>query len=95
MDKIDFDHLAKLLMFELSETEYNNIESDFELLEKQLALLEKVNTDNVKPMIYPFETETTYMRKDVVSDVMTVDDVLRNAKEVKDNLIVVAKVTNR
>ena len=95
MGKIDFDHLAELLMFKLSEKEYQAIEDDFALLESQLALLEKIDTDNIEPMVYPFEYETTYLREDKVSDIMAIEDVLKNAKTVKDDLLVVAKVANR
>ena len=70
MNKEYFKKLAKELMFELSDEESEDIVKEFETLNKQLALLEKVNTDGVEPMVYPFEDETTFLREDEVTHVI-------------------------
>ncbi len=92
MEKIDFKKLANDLMFDLSKEELISIEDDFELLIQQLSFLDKIDTNGVKEMIYPFEEETSFMRDDEVSDVLSVEDVLANAHTVRDGMVVVPKV---
>lgn len=92
MEKIDFQKLANQLMFELSKEELETISKDFELLTKQLDLLNEIDTDGVEEMIYPFENDTSYLREDVVDHIMESEMAVSNAKEVKDNMIVVPKV---
>jgi len=95
MNKKEIEHLAKQLMFELSDDELIMVEQDFVLLDRQLELLNKLDTDKVKPLVYPDEAETDYLRADEISDIMHVEDVLRNVENSKDDLVVVAKVDNR
>ena len=92
MNNIDFRLLARQLMFELTAEELTAVENDFKLLTQQLALLEAIDTEGVEEMIYPWPQETSFMREDVVSDVLSVEAVLENAAKTKDSLIVVPKV---
>lgn len=92
MEKIDFKKLANQLMFDLNEEELATISEDFDLLLQQLELLNEIDTDGVEEMVYPFETPTSYLREDVVDHVLTTEAALYNAKEVKDDMIVVARV---
>ncbi len=87
-----FRHLANQIMFDLSDTEIEELQEDFKTLTKQMELLDKINTDDVEEMIYPFADDTTYLREDVVSHEISQEDALLNAPLVKDKMIVVPKV---
>lgn len=87
-----FKKLANQLMFDLSDEEAENIKTEFDTLIQQLDLLDDIDTEHVEPMIYPFETPTSFLREDVVDNVISRDLALQNAKKVKDGMIVVPKV---
>lgn len=92
MEINEIKKLALDLKFELSDEEASDIQNDFVLLEKKLALLDVINTDGVEEMIYPFDVETSYLREDEVSDVLSVEDALSNVSKTKQNHVVVPKV---
>ncbi len=87
-----FKKLANQIMFDLSEEEIAELQDDFKTLLKQMELLEKIDTDNVQEMVYPFEEETHYLRDDVVSKQITQEEALSNAPKTQDGQIVVPKV---
>lgn len=92
---MELDEIRKLaldLKFDLSQAELEDIQNGFDLLEKKLALLEKIDTSNVEEMIYPFDIETSFLRKDEVSHVLSQDDALANVAKVKQGHVVVPKV---
>lgn len=91
-DKAYFRKLANQLMFDFTEEESEWIVQEFETITKQLEILDEINTDGVEEMVYPFEQETTYMRKDVVSDVLTQEEVLENASETLEGHFVIPRV---
>lgn len=95
MNKAEISYLAKQLMLELSEDELIKVEKSFEVFNKQLLLLDKLDTNNIQEMVFPFEEKTDFMREDVVSDMLTSQEVLLNAKEKENDLLVIAKVSNR
>ena len=65
-----FHKLANDLKFDLSDEEIEELKKDFVAVEEQVSLFEKVDTEGVEPMVYPFEAPTTFLREDVVSDVL-------------------------
>lgn len=81
-----------MLMFEVNDKEAEEIAEEFKTFDKQLELLDKIDTSNVQEMIYPFDIETTYLRKDEADHQISQDDVLNNAAKVKEGHIVVPKV---
>ncbi|MGL5540660.1 MAG: Asp-tRNA(Asn)/Glu-tRNA(Gln) amidotransferase subunit GatC [Erysipelotrichaceae bacterium] len=87
-----FQKLANQLMFSLSEQEVKDLQRDFNTLEEQLALFDAVDTENVEEMVYPFEMETSFMREDVVSNVVTQEEALQNAAKTENGMIGVPKV---
>ena len=76
-----FKELAHRLMFDLSDAEAADIAAEFETLNKQLRLLESIDTTGVEPMVYPF-----------VDHVISREDALANAPKVRECHIVVPKV---
>ena len=78
-----FHKLANDLKFDLSDEEIEELKKDFVAVEKQVSLFEKVDTQGVEPMVYPFETPTVFLREDVVSDVLTQEEALKNVKDAR------------
>lgn len=87
-----FKKLANQLMFDLSDAEAEDIVAEFELLESQLGLMEKIDTAGVEEMIYPFEDETSFIREDVVDNVITQEQAMSNVVKSKLGHVVVCKV---
>ena len=87
MEKFSTEYFHKLsndLKFELKK--------DFVAVEEQVSLFEKVDTEGVEPMVYPFEAPTTFLREDVVSDVLTQEEALKNVKDARMGHVHVPKV---
>lgn len=87
-----FRALANQCMFECSDDELDEIAKEFQILEKQIKLLDEVNTEGVEPLVYPFEQETTYLREDVVDHVITQEQALANAAKTRNGHVLVPKV---
>ena len=87
-----FHKLANDLKFDLSDEEIEELKKDFVAVEEQVSLLEKVDTEGVEPMVYPFEAPTTFLREDVVSDVLTQEEALTNVKDARMGHVHVPKV---
>lgn len=87
-----FHKLANDLKFDLSDEEIEELKKDFVAVEKQVSLFEKVDTQGVEPMVYPFETPTVFLREDVVSDVLTQEEALKNVKDARMGYVHVPKV---
>lgn len=87
-----FKHLAKQLRFELSDEEALDISNEFSILISQINLLDKIETTDIEPMVYPFEEETTFMREDVLEHVFSQEEALMNAPQKKNGFFVTRKV---
>lgn len=92
MDQAYFKKLANQLMFDLSEEEISELQEEFEILQKQIQLLDVIDTEGVEEMVYPFAMETTFLREDEVQDVLSREDALCNAKSVMAGHVHVPKV---
>lgn len=91
-DRTYFKKLAHQLMFDLSDEEADSIVEEFTSLEKQMGLLEAIDTKNVEEMIYPFEEETTFLRDDVVTNVISQDDAVANVTKKIEGHFILPKV---
>lgn len=87
-----FRKLANQLMFDLSDEEALDIVKEFDVLTKQLELLDAVDTEGVEEMVYPFEDETTFLRKDHTDHVISQDEALENVKDKIEGHFVLPKV---
>ncbi len=92
MNKAYFQKLARQLMFDVSDEEAEQLQEEFKILNKQIALLEKIDTENTEPMIYPFEAETTFLREDQITQTISREDALKNVKAVMAGHVHVPKV---
>lgn len=81
------------LLFDISDEEMKLLLSEFDILVKQFELLKDIeNVNEVRPMTFPYEIFNDYLREDVPSDVLTKEEALKNAKNVKDGQIKLPKV---
>jgi len=87
-----FKQLAQQLRFELTDKEAQDITDEFDVLIHQMNLLNSIDTTDIEPMIYPFETPTTFMREDVVDHVLSAQEALQNAPETKNGFFITKKV---
>lgn len=81
------------LMFEMSESEYDNLLKDFDSITKQMKLLDEISgVDEVEPMVFPFEVTNSILREDVAKESLSREDALSNAKEVENGQIKLPRV---
>lgn len=84
---------AKLLMFDMKEEEYETLQEEFEIILKQMDLIEQIpNIKDVKPMTFPFINTDASLREDEVKDYLTTGEVLANAKHQVDDQVKIPKV---
>ena len=84
---------ANKLEFTMEESEYITLQSEFEVLLQQVDKISKVEgLKDYEPISFPFPLDTSYMREDIVDDVMSVDDALSNAKDKLSNRVKLPKV---
>ena len=84
--------LANLLMFELEDNEIAEIIEEFNTFEKQISLLEAIDTEGVSEMVYARDVLSGYMWQDEESHVISQEEATVNAAKVKEGHIVVPKV---
>jgi len=92
LDVQGFKDLANQLRFSLSDEEAQDIKNEFDVLIDQMDLLNKIDTEGIEPMVYPFDEETSFMREDVADQVLPVQEVLKNAPKTKNGFFVTQKV---
>ena len=84
---------ANNLMFELTDEECTTLVGEFEVLFAQMEELNKLEgIDEVEPMVFPFEVTTDFLREDIEGEPLKVEEVLANAKDVKEGQIKLPKV---
>ena len=93
MDKETLKVLAKKLMFTMDEDEYDTLLGEFDVILKQMSLIEKIdNIDKVEPLVYPFPLDNVVMREDNVLDELDIDDILVNSGSNLYNQVKLPKV---
>lgn len=95
MEKFSTEYFRKLahdIMFDISDQEIEELKAEFGQLLSQIEGLKEIDTEGVADMVYPFEEETSYVREDVVENVLSQHDALVNAKSVKAGHVHVPKV---
>ena len=92
MKKEEINNLAKSLMLSLNKEEIKLAEEEFKVFLDQVDQLNKINTENVLPLNYPFENPIIDLREDVLTEVLSVEEVLSNTKDKRDNMVKIPKV---
>lgn len=86
---------ANKLMFEMNDNEYKTLENEFEIILKQMELIDNIkDIDGVSPMFFPFDLELddSYLREDVSDNEISFDDMKVNVKDYESNMVKVPKV---
>lgn len=92
-DKLE--EYAKKLMFEMNDEEYKTLEDEFEVILKQMDLIDNIkDIEGVSPMTFPFDLELDdrCLREDNYNNEISFDDMEINVKEYEDNMVKVPKV---
>lgn len=96
MREITMDLLKKCannLMFDMKDEEYQTLYQEFDILKKQMSLIGEIEgLDDQEPMTFPFPCEVTYLREDVESEPLSVEEVLSNVKETAAGQVKLPKV---
>lgn len=83
--------IAKLAKVEISESEVEMFNQQFDGITKVISKLQKVDTKGITPIHNPSKN-TALMRQDIVTDGNYVKDILTNAPKHAFNCFVVPKV---
>ena len=84
---------AKKLEFTMEESEYTTLQSEFEILLKQVDKISEIEgLKDYEPMSFTFKLESSYLREDVVDDEINTSDALFNAKDKMSDRVKVPKV---
>ncbi len=95
IDKKKLESYAEKLMFRMSDSEYETLLKEFDIILKQMKLIEDLEgIEKVNPMTFPFITYEQSLREDEVNEdeVLTLDEVLANTKHVVKDQVKVPKV---
>ena len=93
VDKSTLKEAANRLMFDMSDEQYENLLSEFDIIIAQMKLIDDLqDVDQLTPMTFPFEVTTDYLREDVKEEPLSQKDALKNAKDVSDGQIVIPRV---
>jgi aspartyl-tRNA(Asn)/glutamyl-tRNA(Gln) amidotransferase subunit C len=84
---------ANLLMFDMKDEEYETLKDEFDVILKQMTLIDKIaGIESVSPMHFPITNYQITGRDDEEVFNLDVNDVLKNAKETSSNQVKVPKV---
>jgi len=72
---------AKRLLFDMSESEYETLLSEFDIVTKQMSIIgSNTEIEKYEPMAFPFECTTSFLREDVPQEPLSREEALRNSK---------------
>ena len=91
IDKDTVKHISKLARISLDENKVESLSKDLTSIMKFIEQLNKLNTDNVKPLT-SIVNASLKSRKDEVKDGKIRDQILKNSPEKNDEFFVVPKV---
>lgn len=94
IDSKTVDKLAELSKLEFDEEGKKEIEKDLNRIVEFVEKLSELDTSNVEPLIYLSE-DTNVMRDDVVKQVITQQEALKNAPVKDSDYIKVPKVITK
>ena len=72
---------AKRLLFDMSDSEYETLLKEFDIITKQMEIIgSDKSLDSLEPMVFPFECTTSYLREDEPEEPLNREVALRNSK---------------
>ena len=91
LDKDTVKHISKLARISLNDKKVDSLSKDLSSIIKFIERLNKLNTDNVKPLTSIIDASLK-SRKDEIRDGKIRDQILKNSPENNDEFFVVPKV---
>ena len=91
LDKDTVKHISKLARISLNDKKIDSLSKDLSSIIKFIERLNKLNTDNVKPLTSIIDASLK-SRKDEIRDGKIRDQILKNSPENNDAFFVVPKV---
>lgn len=89
------DDLANKLLIGLTEEENKRVLDEFEEIDKNMELITKIpNIENVPVMTHALDDLECVLSNDEVTESLTIEEIMQNVKDSKDNQVVVPKVVN-
>jgi aspartyl-tRNA(Asn)/glutamyl-tRNA(Gln) amidotransferase subunit C len=92
MNRNEIKECLTTININIDEQELDDIYEKVNEIDQYLALLNKVNTEYVEGMSFPFALTSNYLREDEVDDMLTQEEALANANEVEDGYVKYVKV---
>ena len=93
IEKEKLKDYARNLMFKMNDEEYLTLQKEFEIILKQMELIEKIDgIKNIEPLTFPFDNCEVELREDEDGESLDIDDVLKNAKNTYLDQVKVPKV---
>ena len=84
---------AHNLIFDIDEVELQVLTEEYaDILEAIECMKNIPNIDHVKPMVFPYDLVTDYLKEDVTEPCLTQQEALKNASKVEEGQIVIPKV---
>ncbi|WP_342277175.1 Asp-tRNA(Asn)/Glu-tRNA(Gln) amidotransferase subunit GatC [Spiroplasma endosymbiont of Nebria brevicollis] len=87
-------HLAKELMFDISDEQCANLLLEFKAIAEQMKIVTEIDTDNIEPLDYPLSIVNSYLRPDVARIPFSSKTVLEVAPQVSNDYVVINQVIN-
>ena len=85
--------LANRLMFDMNDNEYETLQEEFDTILSQMEVIGEIEgTEDVLPMAFPFLDDSIGLREDEPVEVLSKEEVLKNAQDTCDNQVRVKKV---
>ena len=91
LSRSDVEHVAYLARLGLSDEEFTRLEGQLNHILEQYAILATLDTDAIPPTAQTIELENI-LRDDVAGASLPVEDVLRNARLIDGDFIVVPRI---
>lgn len=90
IDDATIDYVGILAKLELSSNEKKQAKQDMESMLNYIDKLNELDTSKIEPMSHIFPVNNVF-REDVVTNIDTRDELLKNAPQEKDGMFVVPK----
>ena len=84
---------ADKIMLDLDEEQYDSLIIELKGICQMVDAIKTIpGIDDAEPMTFPFDNRTSYLREDLIEEPLLKEEVLKNAKDVKDGQICLPKV---
>ncbi len=96
IEKEKLKKYANKLMFDMKDEEYETLQEEFSIILKQMDLIGQIEgIEKVEPMTFPYANNSSLGLDEFDErDVLTVDEVIENAKSTAKDQVKVPKVVD-